>query len=158
MASFFSIVVVSCYLIGFQAIFSYIWVMCAGQGKARSWHSVFRDVDIYLIRRESGGVVIDVLNIYFDHADFFVIGKHLHGELALGAFLAQCFPVNSLLGVEQTTLGVHHPKVGFLTLSSLTGLLKSESGIFGYVPNHCPWTLFLRDRVIQVFQSQGLSP
>uniref|UniRef100_A0A3B4ZYY4 Uncharacterized protein n=1 Tax=Stegastes partitus TaxID=144197 RepID=A0A3B4ZYY4_9TELE len=135
------IVVIACYLIGFQAIFPCIWVMRTGQGKACSWH-----------------FVINVLNVYFDHAYLLVIGKHFHGELALGVSLTQCFPVNALLCVQQSALGVHDPEVGFLTLSSLPSLFESKSGIFGNVPNHRPWTLFLRDRVIQVFQCQGLSP
>uniref|UniRef100_A0A3Q4BRN2 Uncharacterized protein n=1 Tax=Mola mola TaxID=94237 RepID=A0A3Q4BRN2_MOLML len=133
------IVVVACYLIGFQAVFPCICVMCAGQGKARPWN-----------------FVVNILNINFDHADLFVIGKYFHGELALGVPLTQCFPVDALLCVQQSALG--HPEVGFLTLSSLSSLLRSESGIFGNVPNHCPWTLFLRDRVIQVFQCEGISP
>ncbi|KAJ0001671.1 hypothetical protein NQD34_001467, partial [Periophthalmus magnuspinnatus] len=87
-------------------------------------HSVFRNININLIRGKSWGVVVDVLNIYFDHTYLFVICKHLHGQLALGIPLAQCLSVDALLCVEQSTLRVHvdemrcrvlqHPKVGFL--------------------------------------------
>uniref|UniRef100_A0A3P9B3B5 Uncharacterized protein n=1 Tax=Maylandia zebra TaxID=106582 RepID=A0A3P9B3B5_9CICH len=122
------IVVIACYLIGFQAVFPCIWVMCAGQGKACPWD-----------------FVIDVLNIYLDH-------------LALGVSLTQCFPVDALFRIQQSALWVHHSEVGFLTLSSLPSLFNSKSGIFGNVPNHCTRTLLLWDRVIQVFQCQGLSP
>uniref|UniRef100_A0A3Q3F6Y6 Uncharacterized protein n=1 Tax=Labrus bergylta TaxID=56723 RepID=A0A3Q3F6Y6_9LABR len=145
------IVVIACYLIRFQTVFSCIWVMRTGQGKACPWH-----------------FVINVLNIYFDHAYLLVIGKHLHGKLALGVSLTQGFPVDALLCVQQSALGVYvnemrsgvfqHPEVGFFTLSCLPNLFQSKSGIFGNVPNHCPRALFLRDRIIQVFQCQGLSP
>uniref|UniRef100_A0AAQ4R3A4 Uncharacterized protein n=1 Tax=Gasterosteus aculeatus aculeatus TaxID=481459 RepID=A0AAQ4R3A4_GASAC len=108
--------------------------MRAGQWKACAWHCVFRNVNIDLIRGKVGRVVVNVLNIYFDHADLLVVGEHLHGELALWVPLTQGFPVDALLRVQQSALGVHvdemrsrvlqHPEVGFLTLSSRPNLFE----------------------------------
>uniref|UniRef100_A0A3Q2YK57 Uncharacterized protein n=1 Tax=Hippocampus comes TaxID=109280 RepID=A0A3Q2YK57_HIPCM len=150
------IVVVARDLIGFQSIFPRIWIMRTGQRKTRPWNCIFRYVNINLIRRENGRVVINVLDVYFNHADLLVVGKHFHRELALGVSLAQRFSVNALLCMRCRIL--QHPEVGFLSLPSRPSLLQSKSGIFGNVSNDSSRTLFLWDRVSQVFQCQGLSP
>uniref|UniRef100_A0A3B3HJ65 Uncharacterized protein n=1 Tax=Oryzias latipes TaxID=8090 RepID=A0A3B3HJ65_ORYLA len=71
-----------------------LWInfMCNGQRKAGS------------------SIVIYVLYINLDHADFLVVGKHLHGELAL-------WVAPSTLGVNIHKMRcriLQHSEVGFL--------------------------------------------
>ncbi|KAG9266473.1 hypothetical protein AMEX_G19104, partial [Astyanax mexicanus] len=137
-------------LISFKAIFPSVWVVRGCQRETGARGRVLRNVNINLLRREAGWVVVDVLYFHLDHANFFVVCKHLHGELAPGVPLAQGFPVDPLLGVEETALG--HPKVGLLAL-----LPQLKSCILGNVSYHA-LNLLLWYGVVQVFQSQGLRP
>ncbi|MFT7818001.1 hypothetical protein AGIG_G23950 [Arapaima gigas] len=157
------VVVISCDLVALQPVLPRVWVMCACEWEACPWRCVLSNINVNLLGREAGRVVVDVLHLHLYHADLLVVGKHLHGKLALRILPAHGLPVNPLLGVQQSALWIHiykmggrvlqNPKVGFLA-----PFPRSNSGIFGNVPNNSARTLLLRNRIIQVFQGEGLSP
>uniref|UniRef100_A0A673M117 Uncharacterized protein n=1 Tax=Sinocyclocheilus rhinocerous TaxID=307959 RepID=A0A673M117_9TELE len=103
-------------LICFQAVLLSVRVIGSSQGETCAWGCVLRYVDIDLFRRKAWCVVIYVLYLNFNHADLFVVGKHFHGELALGVLSAQCIPVDPLFSVWGGVL--QHPEVGFFPLLS----------------------------------------
>uniref|UniRef100_A0A3Q3XP54 Uncharacterized protein n=1 Tax=Mola mola TaxID=94237 RepID=A0A3Q3XP54_MOLML len=101
-------------------------------------------------QREAGpSVVIYVLYVNLNHADFLVIGKHLHGELTL-------WVAPSTLGVNIHQMRcriLQHSEVGFLP--SLCGPI---SGIFCYIAYNSAGSLLLRNGIIEIFQCQGFNP
>uniref|UniRef100_A0A3B4ZQ25 Uncharacterized protein n=1 Tax=Stegastes partitus TaxID=144197 RepID=A0A3B4ZQ25_9TELE len=119
------IVIISCDLV----------VMCNSEREARP--------------RETGRVVIDVLYINLDHAYFLVVGKHLHGELALWVA-----PSTLRVNIHQMWCRIlQHSEVRFFP--SLHGPISS---IFRYITYHSSRSLLLRDGIIEIFQCQGFNP
>uniref|UniRef100_A0A8C8GFI2 Uncharacterized protein n=1 Tax=Oncorhynchus tshawytscha TaxID=74940 RepID=A0A8C8GFI2_ONCTS len=138
-----------------QIVVVSVRVMSASKREAGARGCVLRNVNINLIGRERGRVVVDVDYIYLNHADLFVVSKYLHGELTFGVPPTQCFPVNALLGIEQPALRVHIDEMRFFPLSSLP---ETEFSIFSDVAYNRSRSLLFVNGIIQVFQSQGLSP
>uniref|UniRef100_A0A2K5KWB8 Uncharacterized protein n=3 Tax=Cercopithecinae TaxID=9528 RepID=A0A2K5KWB8_CERAT len=158
--------------VGAEPIFAGVRVMCAGEGEAGAWSSVLRDVHFDLVRGEGGRVVVDVLDLYLDHADLLVVSEHLEGQLALGIVAAQGLAVDALLGVEEPAVCVHvqqvrcrvlqHPVATRLAAPSAAALCRRkprlQSSIPADVPDHRAGPLLLRHGVVEVLESEGRGP
>uniref|UniRef100_A0A2K6S5E6 Uncharacterized protein n=1 Tax=Saimiri boliviensis boliviensis TaxID=39432 RepID=A0A2K6S5E6_SAIBB len=159
-------VVVARKQVGAEPVLAGVGVVCAGEGKAGARGSVLRDVHFYLIRGEGRRVVVDVLDLYLDHADLLVV------ELALGVVAAQGLAVDALLGVEEPAVCVHvqqvrsrvlqHPVATRLAAPSAAALCRRkprlQSSILADVPDHRAGPLLLRHGVVEVLEREGRGP
>uniref|UniRef100_A0A8C8SPV5 Uncharacterized protein n=1 Tax=Pelusios castaneus TaxID=367368 RepID=A0A8C8SPV5_9SAUR len=149
-------------LVALHAEAARVRVVGALQRHPRARAGRLGDLQLDLVGGEAGRVVVQVLDLHLDHADFHGAGHHLQRDHALGALPAQQVPVDLLLGHQQARAraDVHQVRGGVGDHPEGGGLagVQHEAGIprvLGDVGDHRAGALLLLHRVLQVDQGPG---